>query len=155
MRGLDRKSINSIDFRAIVGYVYHSINLLFSQPSPRLSQLALESLSIPPSRTQIHPLTSPMQLWPRVRRHQPLPSIYVSSSWPSLIWVARHLLADWVRFLLFQGLDPSIPLLGMVTGLLPPEVCSGSERRSRVATARHEVSMRNEERLGNSLLQTD
>lgn len=66
--------------------------------------------------------------------------------------MVRILLGWGIRLLLLQGLDPPIPLLGLVTGVLSHGVCPNSERRSQIAAARHEVSMRNGERLGNGFL---
>lgn len=69
--------------------------------------------------------------------HQLLPSIFVSPSCPLEFWVIR------IRFLLFQSLVSPLPLLARsAIEVFSPGERPSSERRSRIAAARHEVSMR-------------
>lgn len=114
---------------------------MFSQSSYPCAHFKV-SKNLPPS-SQTFPLTNPTLLRPIFHLHQLLPSIFVSPSWPLMFWVVRIRLGRGIRVLLLQPCVSPLPLLArLAIGLLSPGVRPSSERRSRIAAARHEVSMR-------------
>lgn len=111
------------------------------------------SKNLPPPSSQIFPLTNPTLLRPIFHLQQLLPSIFVSPSWPLVFWVVRIRLGRGIRILLLQPCVSPLPLLArLAIGLLSPGVRPSTERRSRIAAARHEISMQGGESWEHLLL---